>query len=658
MSNFLKYLIILISLLSTPSSFLFSQEKYLLAYEKEGDLAIKDGEYETALDYYKMARKFFTPPLRLYYKCAEACRLLKDYDKAEYYYQKVIAEADTINLIKEYPDLHLNLAEVSISNGNLFAAQDILKKLLIDCPYIEIRKKAKRKLETIDWVINNNKLEFGVNVKNLGKNVNDESSQLCHYVSGDSLLFFSNIDYKTTISKGVTYYQDAYQQIYVSHIDSDYYTPMERYMVEKINKRKRNISNICFDPKTKTAYFTRCYTYNNEICNICYSTYKDGKYLNPERLSEKVNLEGSNNTHPNIGVENNQTVLYFSSNRPGSYGGYDLYYYILDSNDSDPINLGPTINTEGNEITPYYCSENKSLYFSSDYHIGFGGYDIFSSKGWLSKWETPQNLMQPINSPANEMYPIIVNPEKGYFSSNREGSFTKKIKTCCYDIYNFSIEDAQTTPTIPTMEIIVKKEPFTPMFDLPLQLFFHNDQPNPKTTLTTTNIDYQQCYNEYKGLSNLYKAECTRNINDSTENAILDSVNNFFSTHVDKGMNKLNDMLNYLLNKLENKEKINISIRGYSSALHSDIYNYALSERRISSIINYMKKWKEGALKQYINTIGNDNLPLLNIKTMAMGKIESKSEDPNTIEKRRKSIYTLDAMYDRRIEIRLIEFRK
>ncbi len=656
MSKLLKYIIICISLAIIPSSSLFSQEKYLLAYEQEGDNAMEDGEYEIALDYYKTARKFFTPPLRLYYKCAEACRYLKDYDKAEYYYQKVITENDTTNLFKEFPNLHLNLVEVSISNGNIFAAQDILNKLLVDCPSIDIRKKAKRKLQSIDWLINNNKLEFGVSVKNIGRNVNDESSQECHYISGDSLLFLSNIEYKKGTNKGVTFYQDTYQQIYISHIDSDFYSPSERFDVKEINKKKKNISNICFDPNTKTAYFTRCNSYNNDLCYIYYSTFKEGKYSKAKKLSKKVNLKGFNNTHPNIGIENNQTILYFSSNRSGSYGGYDLYYYILDGKDSEPVNLGQTINTEGNEITPYYCSKDKSLYFSSDYHFGFGGYDIFSSEGWQTRWTTPKNLMQPINSPANEIYPVIVDPyEKGYFTSNREGSYSSKNKTCCYDIYNFKIDDI---PHTPTMDLIVKKVPFSPIFDLPLQLFFHNDQPKAQTNSGKTNIDYEQCYKEYKSLNNIYKAECTKSINDSTESAILDSVDNFFSVHLDKEMNKLNDMLKYLLSKMENGEKIDISIRGYASALYNETYNYALSERRIETIINYMEKWNDGALKHYLNTLANDSLPFLNIKTMAMGKIESKSENPKNIEERRKSIYTLDAMYERRIEIRLIEIRK
>ena len=92
----------------------------MVAYEKEGDIAMNYGEYETALDHYNTSRKFFQTPLRIYYKMGEACRMLKDYDKAEYYYQKIITENDSLKLSEEFPDLFFNLADVSISNGNIF----------------------------------------------------------------------------------------------------------------------------------------------------------------------------------------------------------------------------------------------------------------------------------------------------------------------------------------------------------------------------------------------------------------------------------------------------------------------------------------------------------------------------------------------------------
>ncbi|MDD4703630.1 MAG: tetratricopeptide repeat protein [Bacteroidales bacterium] len=656
MSSLLNKIFILSSLLLILSINSFAQEKYMRAYEKEGDYQMEQGEYETALKQYLTARKFFVTPLRIFYKCGEACRMMKDYDKAEYYYQKVITENDTNDLIREFPFLHLHLAEASISNGNLFSAKEILDSLLAKTNDNAIIQKAKHKQKSIEWILDNNKYVYGNIVENLGKNVNNESSQTSHFVLNDSLLFISSIDYKKIVEDNITYYKDTYQQLYTSKIDSNSHTPITHYEVREINKKRSNVTNISFDILDHTAYFTLCSSNDNQRCIIYYSEFKEGKYQKAKKLNKKINLRGSNNSQPNIGIYNNEKILYFSSNREGGYGGYDLYYYVLDGKDNEVINLGPTINTEGDEITPFYSMKDNSLYFSSNYHLGFGGFDIFQSEGWATRWTTPQNLLQPINSPANDIFPVIVEPdEKGYLTSNREGSYANNNKTCCNDIYSFEISGL---PEIPTMLEIKSKSNFSPVFDLPLQLFFHNDQPNPQSNLTTTKIDYQECYKEYKSMSNLYKAEATRYINDSTENIIIDSLENFFQIHIDKGMNKLNHMCDYLYQKLLEGEKIDISIIGYSSSLHNNMYNYALSERRIGTIINYMSKWEEGKLKPFLSTKANDNLPFLNIKTLAMGKLESKSENPKNAIERRKSIYKIDAMYERRIEIRLIEIRK
>ncbi|MDD4828941.1 MAG: hypothetical protein PHE13_00400, partial [Bacteroidales bacterium] len=177
---------------------------------------MENREYETALGYYNTARKFFQTPLRLYYKMGEACRLTMDYDKAEFFYQKVITENDSINLSVEFPSFYKNFVEVAISNGNLFSSQDLLKKLLVGSNDSILKNYATSKLKTIDWVIKNNNPIYGTYVMNLGRNVNNESSQTGNCVLGDSLLFISNIEYTKFEKNGITYYQDAFQQIFTS----------------------------------------------------------------------------------------------------------------------------------------------------------------------------------------------------------------------------------------------------------------------------------------------------------------------------------------------------------------------------------------------------------------------------------------------------------
>lgn len=104
-------------------------------------------------------------------------------------------------------------------------------------------------------------------------------------------------------------------------------------------------------------------------------------------------------------------VLYFVSNRPGGYGGCDIWYSIVKDDKFQPaINAGPVVNTEGNEVTPFYDKVSKTLFFSCDERKGYGDYDIWSANGALSSWKTPEILDKPFNSEYNDIY-FTLNPD-------------------------------------------------------------------------------------------------------------------------------------------------------------------------------------------------------------------------------------------------------
>ena len=124
------------------------------------------------------------------------------------------------------------------------------------------------------------------------------------------------------------------------------------------------------------------------------------------------------------------SILYFASTRPGGYGGWDLYVCFNGINGwTQPQNLGPVVNTPGNEICPYYI--DRKLFFSSDWHKGMGGFDIFKAVSDNGHWSRVRSMGFPLNSEKDDLdFVWSENTETGYFASNRSGGIGE------YDIYS------------------------------------------------------------------------------------------------------------------------------------------------------------------------------------------------------------------------------
>jgi len=163
---------------------------------------------------------------------------------------------------------------------------------------------------------------------------------------------------------------------------------------------------------------------------------------------------------PSLGFSG--SALYFSSNRPGGQGGFDIYVsYLRDGKWSTPENLGPAINSPGNEITPYF--DGDQLYFASDYKQGLGGYDIFSSEAVDGTWAQAENMGKGVNSPSDDYYLVVDNSTGAYyFSSNRLGGRGKDDIYVAYPMKEQSQELAlQIPPAVDLEELAAQNQPTT-----------------------------------------------------------------------------------------------------------------------------------------------------------------------------------------------------
>ncbi len=159
---------------------------------------------------------------------------------------------------------------------------------------------------------------------------------------------------------------------------------------------------------------------NYSNCDIYYSEFHNGEWTELKNAGLSVNTPNTWESQPSITSDG--SYLYFASNRPGGFGGTDIWRVrrLPNGDWGRPENLGPTVNTEGNERSPFIHPDGISLYFASDGWEGLGGLDMYFTRVNDSRYQKPLNLGHPINSEGDEFYfGITTNGRKAYFSSNK-----------------------------------------------------------------------------------------------------------------------------------------------------------------------------------------------------------------------------------------------
>lgn len=627
------------------------------AWVNAGDQAMDSYSYAEAIEYYSKATEFETGDLQLYIRLGKAFRLYNDYERALSWYMKAFSE-DKDGL---FPEAVFYIGEMNKYMGrytecvkyyNLY-----LSKATPDSSYMGIKARSEISLMESVKTIAGDSVE-NVLVENAGSSVNTTYSDFGATVSGDSVLYYASLRFKYTDRSEKKGTERYVSRILKSEVRSGEFSKGSPLFMT-INEPSLHNCNVSLSPDHKLMVFTRCELTKGQglRCDLFYSTLVDGSWSAPLPFPDSVNDDRYTNTQPAveaIGAEGYR--IYFASDRPGGFGKLDLYRVKMDANFRFSVveNLGDDINTFDDELSPFFDSARDVLYFSSYGHAGIGGYDIFKSRLVNGEFTTPENLGPPYNSTVNDLYySYDRDTTGGTLTSNRVGSYYIRSKTCCYDIYRFSTVEEQPLAqneedTMSTDTKLVSTDPMAKVSYqewLPLILYFENDMPGRRSMSTTTDRSYDDLYNEYLSKYDEYVEGHTGGLSGEEGKIAEQAISTFFNDFVTASFNELSLFTARISEALTKGASIRITVRGQASPLADSRYNENLSKRRVASLVNYFRRYKDGMLLSYIND------GTFTIEEVAAGESLSAKDVSDKLEDTRNSVYSPKASKERLIEV-------
>jgi outer membrane protein OmpA-like peptidoglycan-associated protein/tetratricopeptide (TPR) repeat protein len=402
-------------------------DQSLKSLQQEADQFYADEQYNLAIQYYRELtdRNFAGPAVA--YRLAECYRKVFLYTEAEAYYFKV-------NLVapKEYPLALYYYGLMLKFNGNFDEAiasfddfialhqqertyHEFVEQAIIDKAGSEIAKtemaSGKSTMPLVQLVFNTVYNDYAPAVRDSANIVITSGRIASNRVSIDERFgeaFTDNYYFERT-TQG---WQDKTKQLF------------------SVTNSRFNDGSGCFNRNGDKYYFTIC-GQDGPQCKLFVTVYLNNKWSEPLALNSNINFKSTESKHPAL---HGGDTLIFASNRPGGHGGFDLWMSINAGGEQwgPAINLGTSVNTKLNEVSPALTAYNNVLFFASDGHPGHGGLDLFMAKRMSTQDTLLYNLDLPFNSNRDDAF-VSFSDHALYWSSNRSKGLGG------FDIYSVKI---------------------------------------------------------------------------------------------------------------------------------------------------------------------------------------------------------------------------
>lgn len=427
-----------------------SEDKRAIKFFQAATQAYQYTEYEKSLDYVNEAISKDEKFIEAYLFKAQLLSVLGRHSQEAETYEKAIAVNDVF-----FKYTYLNSAKAHYRAGQYdIAIQHALNFLNVPELTNSDISNAKRMIEQIKFA-----------KKSMANPIDIDPHPLSEFINGVGDVYWPSM----TVDNSMFYFTaklplngSGFQEdIFTSIVRNDSFGKAFRLNSELLSKSNEGASFI--SPDGRFLLYTGCRMRDGYgSCDLYISRKKDGKWERGVNLGGLVNSNAWD-SRPVISSDGN--TLYFSSNRKGGKGGSDIYLCRRVGETKEgypkwgkPANLGDSVNTKGDEYAPFIHADNKTLYFSSDYHLGLGGQDIFMvKKKGPNDWSTPRNLGYPINKNTDEIGLFIDAPgDYAYYAT--DDTDTKR------SIYRFAVPDEIKPEYVTYVKVFVRdKETFRPI---------------------------------------------------------------------------------------------------------------------------------------------------------------------------------------------------